>query len=182
MTSAQVVETLVKVTPNSPSQDYTHPDDHNLRTYDITPGFKPFTVYLTFITGTSQTASTSQQKATEKKNDRWNVQNKDPIIGYIQNVSVLKGSRNKFKYFNFDIQTENDFLQGVCNEQYLLSGISRKQEAQKHKQMKTCIDNLSLDEACLCMDYAESYQCGFQHEVQSAGDSSPHDGLLSKGC
>ena len=33
MTSAQVVETSVKVTPNSPSQDYTHPDDHNLRTY-----------------------------------------------------------------------------------------------------------------------------------------------------
>ena len=44
MTSAQVVETSVKVTPNSPSQDYSHPDDHNLRTYDMTPGFKPFTV------------------------------------------------------------------------------------------------------------------------------------------
>ena len=38
----------------------------------------------------------------------------------------------------------------------------------QHKQMKACIDNLSLDEACLCMDYAESYQCRFQHEVQSA--------------
>ena len=38
MTSAQVVETSVKVTPNSPSQDYTHPDDHNfmhLDTLDI---------------------------------------------------------------------------------------------------------------------------------------------------
>ena len=43
MTSAQVVETSVKVTSNSPSQDYTHPDDHNLPTYDMTPGFKPFT-------------------------------------------------------------------------------------------------------------------------------------------
>ena len=43
MTSAQVVETLVSVTTNSPSQDYTHPDDHNLPTYDMTPGFKPFT-------------------------------------------------------------------------------------------------------------------------------------------
>ena len=50
MTSAQVVETSVKVTTNSPSQDYTHPDDHNLRTYDMTPGFKPFTtmVFLQF--------------------------------------------------------------------------------------------------------------------------------------
>ena len=24
--------------------DYTHPDDHNLPNYDMTPGFKPFTV------------------------------------------------------------------------------------------------------------------------------------------
>ena len=34
MTSAQVVETSVRVTTNSPSEDYTHPDDHNLRTYE----------------------------------------------------------------------------------------------------------------------------------------------------
>ena len=33
MTSAQVVETSVNVTSNSPSQDYTHPDDHNLPNY-----------------------------------------------------------------------------------------------------------------------------------------------------
>jgi len=33
MTSAQVVETSVGVTISSPSQDYTHPDDHNLPTY-----------------------------------------------------------------------------------------------------------------------------------------------------
>ena len=46
MTSAQVVETSVNVTSNSPSHDYTHSDDHNLRTYDMTPGLKPFTVLL----------------------------------------------------------------------------------------------------------------------------------------
>ena len=46
MTSAQVVETSVNVTSNSPSQDYTHPDDHNLPNYNMTPGFKPFTVLL----------------------------------------------------------------------------------------------------------------------------------------
>ena len=44
MTPAQVVKTSVNVTLNSPSQDYTHPDDHNLPNYDMTPGFKPFTV------------------------------------------------------------------------------------------------------------------------------------------
>ena len=32
VTSAQVVETSVNVTTNSPSQDYTHPDYHNLPT------------------------------------------------------------------------------------------------------------------------------------------------------
>jgi len=41
MTSAQVVE--MSVTNNSSFQNYTHPDDHTIRTTD-TPGFKPFTV------------------------------------------------------------------------------------------------------------------------------------------
>ena len=39
--SDQVVKTLVNVITNSP-QDKTHPDDHNLLPYDMTPGFKPF--------------------------------------------------------------------------------------------------------------------------------------------
>ena len=43
MTSAQVVEMSVNVISNSPSQDYTHPDDRTLL-YDMTPGFKPFTM------------------------------------------------------------------------------------------------------------------------------------------
>ena len=34
MTSSQVVKTSVNVTSNSPSQDYTRPDDHNLPNYD----------------------------------------------------------------------------------------------------------------------------------------------------
>ena len=43
MTSAQVVET--SVTNNSSFQNYTHPDDHTIRTTD-TPGFKPFTIRI----------------------------------------------------------------------------------------------------------------------------------------
>ena len=35
MTSAQVVETPVNVPLNSPSQDYTHPDDRTPLSYDI---------------------------------------------------------------------------------------------------------------------------------------------------
>ena len=30
----------------SPIQDYVHPDDHTQPTYEMTPGFKPFTVLL----------------------------------------------------------------------------------------------------------------------------------------
>ena len=44
MTSAQVVD----VTTNSSSQDYTHAEDHNLPTYDMTPELKPFTALRSF--------------------------------------------------------------------------------------------------------------------------------------
>ena len=46
MTSAQVVETSVNVTSNSPSQDYTHLDDHASLTCGMTPGFK--TIYSAY--------------------------------------------------------------------------------------------------------------------------------------
>ena len=48
MTSAQVVETSVNVTNNSPSRDYSHPDDLTTQTTE-TPGFKPFTIIQTVI-------------------------------------------------------------------------------------------------------------------------------------
>ena len=48
MTSAQVVETSVTVTDNSPFQDYPHPNDHTTRS-TVTPGFKPFTVLIAFF-------------------------------------------------------------------------------------------------------------------------------------
>ena len=47
MTTGQIVKTLVTVNNNSPIQDYVHPDDHTQPTYEMTPGFKPFT--LTFL-------------------------------------------------------------------------------------------------------------------------------------
>ena len=43
MTSAQVVETSLTTTDNSPSQDYTHPDDQ-ITLLHVNPGLKPFTV------------------------------------------------------------------------------------------------------------------------------------------
>ena len=43
MTTAQVVETSVTVN-NSPIQDYVHLDDQTQPTFEMTPGFKPFTV------------------------------------------------------------------------------------------------------------------------------------------
>ena len=41
--TAQVVETSVTVNNNSPIQDSVHPDDQTQPTYEMTPGFKPFT-------------------------------------------------------------------------------------------------------------------------------------------
>ena len=46
MTTTQVVETSVTVNNNSPIQDYVHPDNQTQPTFEMTPGFKPFTVLL----------------------------------------------------------------------------------------------------------------------------------------
>ena len=43
MTTAQVVETSVTVNNNSPIQDYVDPDDETKPTFEMSPGFKPFT-------------------------------------------------------------------------------------------------------------------------------------------
>ena len=48
MTNAQVVETSVTVN-NSPIQDCVHPDDQTQPTFEMTPGFKPFTTLLLII-------------------------------------------------------------------------------------------------------------------------------------
>ena len=49
MTTAQVVETSVTFNNNSPIQDYVHPDDQTQLTFEMTPGFKPFTVVLNSV-------------------------------------------------------------------------------------------------------------------------------------
>ena len=43
VTTAQAVETSVTVNNNSPIQDYVHSDDQTQTTFEMTPGFKPFT-------------------------------------------------------------------------------------------------------------------------------------------
>ena len=43
MTTAQVVETSVTVNNKSPIQDYVHSDDQTQPTFEMIPGFKPFT-------------------------------------------------------------------------------------------------------------------------------------------
>ena len=43
VTTTQFVNTSVTVN-NSPFQDYIHPNDHAPLTYEMTPGFKPFTI------------------------------------------------------------------------------------------------------------------------------------------
>ena len=46
MTTTQVVEASATVNNNSPIQDYIHPDDLTQPKYEMTPGFKPFTVLV----------------------------------------------------------------------------------------------------------------------------------------
>ena len=46
--AAHFVEMSVTVN-NSPIQDYVHPDDHAPSTYEMTPGFKPFTVLSSLL-------------------------------------------------------------------------------------------------------------------------------------
>ena len=46
MATAQVVETSVTVNNNSLIQDYVHPDDQTQPTFEMNPGFKPFTKCL----------------------------------------------------------------------------------------------------------------------------------------
>ena len=41
--TAQVVETLVNVNNDSSIQDYVYSDDETQPTFEMTPGFKPFT-------------------------------------------------------------------------------------------------------------------------------------------
>jgi len=57
MTFAQVVKTSVNVTTNSPSQDYTHPDEHTPPTYDMTPGLRPSTKIIIITTTTTTTTT-----------------------------------------------------------------------------------------------------------------------------
>ena len=44
--TAQVVGTSVAINNNSSFQDYVHSDDHTQHTYEMTPGFKPFTIII----------------------------------------------------------------------------------------------------------------------------------------
>ena len=51
MTTAQIVKTSVTVNNSSPIQDYryVHPDDQSQPTFEMIPGFKPFTVLMLVI-------------------------------------------------------------------------------------------------------------------------------------
>ena len=49
VTTAQVVETSVTVNNNTPIQDYVlyvHPENQTQPTFEMTPGFKPFTIQM----------------------------------------------------------------------------------------------------------------------------------------
>ena len=45
MITAQVVETSATANNNSPIQDYVQPDYQTQPTFEMTPAFKPFTIF-----------------------------------------------------------------------------------------------------------------------------------------
>ena len=63
--------------------------------------------------------------------------------------------------------TLEEFMEAYASDLEELPGHLFRADWQ-HQQMKLCIQGLQEDEACICMDYAENYQCRFQGEVQSA--------------
>ena len=63
VTTAQVVETSVTVNNNSPIQDCVHPDDQTQPTYEMTPGFKPFTEELYVSKKVEENAIASEDKS-----------------------------------------------------------------------------------------------------------------------
>ena len=66
------------------------------------------------IVGTLKDESSTEE--TNKITTKELLEKKHDVIGYFHNVTAIKESKNKFKYFNFDIQTENDLIKGVCFE------------------------------------------------------------------
>ena len=63
MTTAKVVETSVTVNNNSPIQDYVHPDNQTQPTFEMTPGFKPFTVIYIYCLCFNMVSFRGQKKA-----------------------------------------------------------------------------------------------------------------------
>ena len=99
MTSAQVVETSVTSTDNSPSQDYTHPDDQTTLLH-VTPGFKPFTVRIYSIKKRHKTKqkTTATQKKTPIKTATTDIRASKYIWTKLTSLKQ-KGQSFEVKYF-----------------------------------------------------------------------------------
>ena len=61
------------------------------------------------------------------------LEKRDDVTGYFHKVTTIKESKTKFKYFNFDIQTEKDLIKGViiCFELTLHKDIVKRCEIQR---------------------------------------------------
>ena len=85
MTTAQVVETSVIVNNNSPIQNYVHPNDQTQPTFEMTPGFKPFTI-LKFL---REYGKKGENKRKFHRTQELNVYLSEFIIAARTNVSRL---------------------------------------------------------------------------------------------
>ena len=85
MTTAQIVETSVSVNNNSPIQNYVHPNDQTQPTFEMTPGFKPFTI-LKFL---REYGKKGENKRKFHRTQELNVYLSEFIIAARTNVSRL---------------------------------------------------------------------------------------------
>ena len=77
------VERSVAVNNNRPIQDYVHPDDQTQPTFEMTPGFKPFTVLYRFVWQKNPIVSVNYE------NDRISIKNSLPYLKCVLRLSCV---------------------------------------------------------------------------------------------
>ena len=90
MTTAQVVETSVSVNNNSPFPDCVHPDDDIQPTYEMTSGFKPYTVLIHVKLTSFQPSVPSMSSIKFYTNTYASLTNQNARFGFILNLFNCK--------------------------------------------------------------------------------------------
>ena len=146
MTSAQVVETSVNVTNNSPSRDYSHPDDQTTQTTE-TPGFKPFTVLRSLGRQSERLANNYISYASNVRRIRqqlwFNHRCKD--LGLVPAGLRLKSPLNTQEAIQIVKATCRRLIKARINDCHRRLNYYNRKLQQRHDQLKQLIPTDLLD-------------------------------------